>query len=41
MAIMLKPEQEQIIQAEIASGRFRNPEEVVAHALRRAPRQER
>jgi hypothetical protein len=29
----LKPEQEQIIQAEIASGRFRNPEEVVAHAL--------
>ncbi len=33
MTINLKPEQEQIIQAEIASGHFRNPEEVLDHAL--------
>ncbi|MBV8904053.1 MAG: type II toxin-antitoxin system ParD family antitoxin [Acidobacteriia bacterium] len=33
MTIELKPEQERIIQAEIASGRFRNAEEVLDHAL--------
>jgi len=33
MTIELKPEQERIIQAEIASGHFRNPEEVIDHAL--------
>jgi Arc/MetJ-type ribon-helix-helix transcriptional regulator len=33
MTITLKPEQERIIQAEIASGHFRNPEEVLDHAL--------
>ena len=33
MTINLKPEQERIIQAEIASGHFRNPEEVLDHAL--------
>ena len=33
MTIYLKPEQERIIQAEIASGHFRNPEEVLDHAL--------
>jgi putative addiction module CopG family antidote len=33
MTIDLKPEQERIVQAEIASGRFRNPEEVLDHAL--------
>ncbi len=33
MTIKLKPEQERIIQAEIAGGRFRNPEEVLDHAL--------
>jgi Arc/MetJ-type ribon-helix-helix transcriptional regulator len=33
MTIDLKPEQEWIIQAEIASGHFRNPEEVLDYAL--------
>jgi len=33
MTIDLKPEQERIIQAEIASGHFRNAEEVLDHAL--------
>jgi Arc/MetJ-type ribon-helix-helix transcriptional regulator len=33
MTITLKPERERIIQAEIASGHFRNPEEVLDHAL--------
>ena len=33
MTINLKPEQERIIQAEIASGHFRSAEEVVDHAL--------
>jgi hypothetical protein len=33
MTIDLKPEQERIIQAEIARGHFRNPEEVLDHAL--------
>jgi Arc/MetJ-type ribon-helix-helix transcriptional regulator len=33
MTIDLKPEHERIIQAEIASGHFRNPEEVLDHAL--------
>jgi len=33
MTIDLKPEQERLIQAEIASGHFRNPEEVLDHAL--------
>lgn len=33
MTIKLKPEQERIIQAEIANGHFRNPAEVLDHAL--------
>jgi Arc/MetJ-type ribon-helix-helix transcriptional regulator len=33
MTIDFKPEQERIIQAEIASGHFRSPEEVLDHAL--------
>jgi len=33
MTIELKPEQERIIQAEIESGHFRSPEEVLDHAL--------
>jgi len=33
MTINLNPEQERIIQAEIASGHFRNPEELVDHTL--------
>lgn len=33
MTINLKPEQERIIQAEIESGHFRNPDEVLDHAL--------
>jgi len=33
MTINLKPEQERIIQAEIASGNFRSAEEVLNHAL--------
>jgi putative addiction module CopG family antidote len=33
MTIDLKPEQEQIIQAEIASGHFRSADEVLDHAL--------
>ncbi len=33
MTINLKPEQERIILAEIASGHFRNPEEVLDYAL--------
>ena len=33
MTIDLKPEQERIIQAEIASGHFRSPDEVLDHAL--------
>lgn len=33
MTINLKPEQERIIQAEIASGHFRTPDEVLDHAL--------
>ena len=33
MTIDLKPEQERIIQAEIASGHFRDPQEVIDHAL--------
>jgi len=33
MTIELKPEQERIIQAEIESGHFRSPDEVLDHAL--------
>jgi Arc/MetJ-type ribon-helix-helix transcriptional regulator len=33
MTIKVKPEQERIIQAEIDSGRFRSPDEVLDHAL--------
>lgn len=33
MTITLKPEQERIIRAEIESGRFRSPDEVLDHAL--------
>jgi Arc/MetJ-type ribon-helix-helix transcriptional regulator len=33
MTINLKPEQERIIQAEIDSGHFRSPDEVLDHAL--------
>jgi Arc/MetJ-type ribon-helix-helix transcriptional regulator len=33
MTIKLKPEQERIIQAEIDSGHFRSPDEVLDHAL--------
>jgi Arc/MetJ-type ribon-helix-helix transcriptional regulator len=33
MTIDLKPEQERIIQAEIESGHFRSPDEVLDHAL--------
>ena len=33
MTIDLKPEQERIIQAEIANGHFRSPGEVLDHAL--------
>jgi putative addiction module CopG family antidote len=33
MTINLKPEQERIIQAEIASGHFRSRDEVLDHAL--------
>ena len=33
MTIHLKPEQERIIQAEIESGHFRSPDEVLDHAL--------
>jgi Arc/MetJ-type ribon-helix-helix transcriptional regulator len=33
MTIILKPEQERIIQAEIANGHFRTPDEVLDHAL--------
>lgn len=33
MTITLTPEHERIIQAQIASGRFRSPEEVVGEAL--------
>jgi Arc/MetJ-type ribon-helix-helix transcriptional regulator len=33
MTINLKPEQERIIQAEIESGHFRTPDEVLDHAL--------
>jgi Arc/MetJ-type ribon-helix-helix transcriptional regulator len=33
MTIHLKPEQERIIQAEIASGHFHSPDEVLDHAL--------
>jgi Arc/MetJ-type ribon-helix-helix transcriptional regulator len=33
MVIDLKPEQERIIQAEIESGRFHSPDEVLDHAL--------
>jgi Arc/MetJ-type ribon-helix-helix transcriptional regulator len=33
MTINLKPEQERIIQEEIENGHFRNPEEVLDHAL--------
>ena len=33
MTISLKPEQERIIQAEIDSGHFRSPDEVLDHAL--------
>ena len=33
MTITLKPEQERVIRAEIASGHFRTPEEVLDHAL--------
>ena len=33
MTIKLKPEQERIIQAEIASGQFRDAEQVLDHAL--------
>ena len=41
MTIDLKPEQEQIVQAEIASGRFRNREEVLNHALAALQEKER
>ena len=33
MTIHLKPEQERIIQGEIAKGHFSNPEEVIEHLL--------
>lgn len=33
MTITLKPEQERIIRAEIESGHFRSPDEVLDHAL--------
>jgi len=33
MTIHLKPEQERIIRAEIESGHFRSPDEVLDHAL--------
>jgi Arc/MetJ-type ribon-helix-helix transcriptional regulator len=33
VTINLKPEQERIIQAEIESGHFRSPDEVLDHAL--------
>ena len=33
MTINLKPEQERIIQAELDSGHFRSPDEVLDHAL--------
>jgi putative addiction module CopG family antidote len=33
MTINLKPEQERIIQAQIESGHFRSPDEVLDHAL--------
>jgi Arc/MetJ-type ribon-helix-helix transcriptional regulator len=33
MMINLKPEQERVIQAEIESGHFRSPDEVLDHAL--------
>jgi Arc/MetJ-type ribon-helix-helix transcriptional regulator len=33
MTIILKPEEERIIQAEIANGHFRTPDEVLDHAL--------
>jgi Arc/MetJ-type ribon-helix-helix transcriptional regulator len=33
MTINLKPEHERIIRAEIESGHFRNPDEVLEHAL--------
>ena len=33
MTIDLKPEQERIIQAELDSGHFRSPDEVLDHAL--------
>ena len=41
MTIDLKPEQERIVQAEIASGRFRDPEEVLDHALAALQEKER
>lgn len=34
MNIQLQPELEQIIQAQIATGRYANPEEVIAKALK-------
>ena len=40
MTINLKPEQERIIQAEIDSGHFRSPDEVLDHALAALQEQE-
>ncbi|MDZ8079848.1 MAG: type II toxin-antitoxin system ParD family antitoxin [Nostoc sp. DcaGUA01] len=34
MNIQIKPELEQIIQAQIATGRYANPEEVISKALK-------
>jgi Arc/MetJ-type ribon-helix-helix transcriptional regulator len=41
MTIHLKPEQERIIEAEIQNGHFRNPEEVLDHALAALQERER
>jgi Arc/MetJ-type ribon-helix-helix transcriptional regulator len=41
MTINLKPEQERIIQAEIKSGHFRSPDEVLDHALAALQEKER
>ena len=41
MTINLKPEQERIIRAEIDSGHFRSPDEVLDHALAALQEKER
>ena len=40
MTIELKPEQERIVQQQLASGHFKSVDEVVAAALSRLPRHE-